>query len=209
MHDDSLSSFFPALRTGAPEAANKVWSHFHARLVMLANSRLEKRVRRIVDGEDIAQAVFNSCFRAVSEGRVPDLYDRDNLWAFLVEITARKTLNANRDERAQKRGGGRVLGESAFLNRSDSFSTGLNDVAGDEPSPELVTEVVDSTEWLLNSVDSDARAVVMMKLEGHWNREIAARLGFSLAKVERKLAIARERCTEQFLEASPTKKEIS
>lgn len=208
MHDDSLSSFFPALRTGAPEAANKVWSHFHARLVMLANSRLEKRVRRIVDGEDVVQAVFDSCFRAVSEGRIPDLYDRDNLWAVLVEMTARKTSNVNRDERAKKRGGGRVLGESAFLNRSERFSTGLNDVAGDEPSPELVTEVVDSTEWLLSSLDSDARAVVMMKLEGHRNREIAEELGFSLAKVERKLALAREKCTEEFFNGSEKKNEI-
>ncbi|MBL8819932.1 MAG: hypothetical protein JNL58_28160 [Planctomyces sp.] len=117
MTENSVTQFIHLLRDGDPQAAGPIWNHFYARLVTLANKKLTGRVRRTVEGEDVAQSVFDSCFRAVQEGRVPELRNRDNLWALLVTITERKAVNTNRKEAALKRGAGNVVGESVFLCR--------------------------------------------------------------------------------------------
>ena len=188
MSDNSLSVFFPRLREGDSEAAARIWAHFYKQLVAVANSKLKERIRRVVDGEDVAQSVFDSCFRAIKEGRVPELHDRDNLWALLVTIAGRKASNANRDHHAAKRGGGKVLGESVFLTKSASFNPGIEGVAGDEPDGPAVVEIAEQVELRLGMLSEDARQIAELKLAGYKNREIAERLNFSIAKVERKLS---------------------
>jgi DNA-directed RNA polymerase specialized sigma24 family protein len=96
MSEHSVSQFIHLLRDGDPRAAAPIWNHFYSRLVTLANKQLKSCVRRVIEGEDVAQSVFDSCFRAMREGRVPDLKNRDNLWALLVTITERKAANVNR-----------------------------------------------------------------------------------------------------------------
>jgi hypothetical protein len=96
MSEHSVTQFIHLLRDGDPRAATPIWNHFYSRLVTLANKKLKSRVRRVIEGEDVAQSVFDSCFRAMREGRVPDLKNRDNLWALLVTITERKAANVNR-----------------------------------------------------------------------------------------------------------------
>ena len=101
MSENSVTQFILLLRDGDQKAAAPIWNHFYTRLVTLANKKLSSRVRRVVEGEDVAQSVFDSCFRAVQEGRVPDLKNRDSLWALLVTITERKAFNTNRNMTAQ------------------------------------------------------------------------------------------------------------
>lgn len=193
MSDNSVTQFIHLLREGDPKAATPIWNHFYSRLVTLANKKLTSRVRRVVEGEDVAQSVFDSCFRAVQEGRVPDLKNRDNLWALLVTITERKAFNTNRNITAQKRGGGKVSGESVFLSRSDSFSPGIAGIAGDEPTPEFVAIFAEEVQNRLDSLPEDARKVVSLIMEGYKQKEIATKTGFSIAKVERKLALVRDK----------------
>ena len=192
MSENSVTQFINLLRDGDQKAAAPIWNHFYTRLVTLANKKLSSRVRRVVEGEDVAQSVFDSCFRAVQEGRVPDLKNRDNLWALLVTITERKAFNTNRNMTAQKRGGGKVVGESVFLCRSDLFSPGIAGVAGDEPTPEFVAMFAEEVDNRLKGLPEDSRQIVSLMLEGYKQNEIARKTGFSLAKVERKIAIVRK-----------------
>lgn len=193
MSDGTITKFIHQLRDGNVDAATPIWRHFYERLVTKADSRINTRVRRVVDGDDVAQAVFSECFRGIQAGRFPELHDRDNLWALLIEMATRRASNANRDERAAKRGGGAVGGESAFLTRSGLFTEGFNGIEGDEPTPEFALEVAEELEQKLSPLEPDARQVAELKMSGHTNREISERLGFSIAKVERKLALIRER----------------
>lgn len=187
MSDQSLSILLPLLRAGDPDATAQVWRHFYDRLVSLANRKLAERVKRIVNGEDVAQSAFKSCFRAIVEGRVPDLRNRRNLWAFLATITVRKACSVNVHHHTEKNGGGKVLGESAFEVPADSINRGIASVEGKDRSVESVFEMDEKLELLLNTVDDDARQVAILHLHGMRNHEISATLGFSLAKVERKL----------------------
>ena len=202
MSEHSVTQFIHLLRDGDPKAATPIWNHFYARLVTLANKKLKSRVRRTVEGEDVAQSVFDSCFRAVQEGRVPDLKNRDNLWALLVRITERKAANTNRNLTTLKRGGGNVSGESVFLCKSESFSPGIAGVAGDEPTPEFVAMFAEEVDNRLQGLPEDSRQIVSLMLEGYKQNEIAQKTGFSLAKVERKIGMIRKQWSASQEEAN-------
>jgi hypothetical protein len=122
------------LQAGDPAAAQPLWERYFARLVLLARSRLHGAPRRVADEEDVALSAFDSFCRGVAEGRFPRLHDRNNLWGLLVVLTARKAARLARDQRRQKRGGGRVGDESALAG-SPETDHGLDQVASPEPTP--------------------------------------------------------------------------
>lgn len=135
---------------------------------------------------------FDSFYRGAQAGRFPKLEDRSDLWQILVMITVRKALNHMNHERRQKRGGGHVRGESAFLG-PDELASGIEQIAGTEPSPEFAGQIVDQCQYLLRQLDDDLlERIAIAKLEGHTNAEIADQLSILTRTVERKLRIIRE-----------------
>src|SRR5262249_46343500 len=97
-------------------------------------------------------------------------------------------------ERRQKRGGGRIRGESIF-NRLDDSTAGLGDVIGREPTPEFAALVTEQVERLLHRLDGEGlRELALLKLEGYTNAEIAERLNCGLRTIERKLSRIRAIC---------------
>jgi hypothetical protein len=82
--------------------------------VPLARAKLQGLPRRAADAEDVALSAFASFCRGAEAGRFPQLAGGDDLWPLLVVITARKALKCLEREHCQKRGGGKVRGESAW-----------------------------------------------------------------------------------------------
>lgn len=189
----SVTYFIQQLQDGNRDGTEKLWNHFYSKLVTLARKKLQSRVRRVVDEEDVALKAIDECFRQLEEGRFPPITDRDNLWAILAKITERRAFNANRDEFREKRGGGNVRGESAFLKRDDSVCIGADAAPGQEPTPEMIIEFTESFENRLSQLNEKERGVALLKLQGHKNREIADELKCSIASVERKLKLIREK----------------
>ena len=188
-----------ALR-GNVEAAGPLWDRYFEAPVRLVRARWGDRPRRALDEEDIALDAFDSFFRGATEGRFPQLRDRDNLWPLLVVITANKIHDARRKEMAKKRNEGKVQGESAWLDTSgDANQRGIEQVIGNEPTPEFAAEVGDEMRHWLDSLGSDVlRSVAVWKMEGYTNREIAEKLGCSERSVESRLKLIRT-----FLEGQP------
>jgi DNA-directed RNA polymerase specialized sigma24 family protein len=90
----------------------------------------------------------------------------------------------------QKRGGGRVRGESVFL-RADAIEeleVGIQAIADQEPTPDLAVELSEQVQVMLTRLGDDSlREIAVLKLEGFSNEEIADRLQCGLRTVERKL----------------------
>jgi RNA polymerase sigma factor (sigma-70 family) len=192
--DESVSAWIAGLKAGHEAAAARVWNHFYARLLALARRRLGDAPRRAADEEDVVASAFGSFFRRVQEGHYPRLGDRDGLWHLLVRITECKALNQLRDQGRQKRGGGRVLGESGFLRPDLSSGTpGIDQVPGAEPTPEFAAALADSLDQLLRLLDVDLRQIALLKLEGRTNEEIADMTDRSLPTVERRLKLIRDK----------------
>jgi DNA-directed RNA polymerase specialized sigma24 family protein len=171
-----------------------LWQSYFQRLVSLARKRLRHRPRRMADEEDVALSAFDSFCRGAAEGRYPQLSDRDDLWRLLVVITARKAANLVRHECCQKRGGGRVRGDSALTASVDCEDSeeGLEQILGSEPTPEFAAQVAEECQRLLSLLhDAELRSIAVWKMEGYTNAEIAEKLGYVTVTIERRLRLIR------------------
>ncbi len=110
--DGSITGFFERLRAGEAEAARRLWERFLPRLRRLAQMTLAGRPQRVADADDAMLSAFASFWQRAERGDLRGPFDRDDLWNLLGLITVRKALKQVRRERAEKRGGGRVRGES-------------------------------------------------------------------------------------------------
>jgi DNA-directed RNA polymerase specialized sigma24 family protein len=198
--DDSVTRWLDGVRDGDDQAAQRLWDRYFAQLVELCRRRLSTTPRRTGDEEDVALSALNSVYRGVRQGQYPALSDRTDLWRLLVVIALRKATRFQYKERAQKRGEGRVRGESAFcVPGTESGFGNIQNVGGAEPTPEMAAIVVDLCQRLFESLKDDpkALAIVEHKLQGFTDEEIADRLGCSVRTVYRRLAAIRAMLPDQ------------
>jgi DNA-directed RNA polymerase specialized sigma24 family protein len=190
--DDQLTTvWLERLVAGDSLAAQRIWQHYYERLIRLARQKLLGVKRRMADEEDVVVVAFNSFFRGVQQGRFPRLEDRDDLWQLLVMLTTRKAIDQMQFENREKRGGGRVFGESSYL-AGDFIGDGAKKVVGSEPTPEFALEMAEQIESLLDSLGDDTlRRIALAKLEGFTNQEIAEQMDVGTRTVERKLRLIR------------------
>jgi RNA polymerase sigma factor (sigma-70 family) len=182
----SISRWIELLQQGRQEAAQPLWERYFERLAGLANRKLAGRALAVADAEDVALSAFDSLCRGLGRGRFPELKDRDNLWRLLVVITARKVIHAVRREEAQKRGGERNA------NLAGRQISDLEQVIGNEPTPEFLAEISESFDRLMACLpDDELRCIAAWKMEGYTHEEIAAKLGCVRRTVDRKLRLIR------------------
>jgi DNA-directed RNA polymerase specialized sigma24 family protein len=189
--DESISRWIRGLKQGDERAAQRLWDRYFRRLAGLARVRLGATPRRAADEEDVALSVFDSLCRGAMRGQFPQLSDRQNLWALLLVLTARKVCDYLAFERRKKRGGGRA---AAFSEHDDQRA--LNTVLSRGPTPEVAAILEEESQRLLNRLDGDLRRIALGKMEGHSNRELASQLNCGLRTIERRLEIIRRTWTE-------------
>lgn len=112
-----------------------------------------------------------------------------------MKMVARKAIDWLRYEQAEKRGGGRVRGDSAFprsISAGDS-SSGSVQIPADVPAPSAHAAAEEWWQHVFDLLpDDECRRIVREKLDGATNRQIADGLGFSLRMVERRLQLVRK-----------------
>lgn len=187
----SVTHFFNRLRTGEPAAAEALWERFFPRLVALARKALAGRPQRVADADDAAQSAFAS-FRLRARAGEFAIGDRNDLWKLLGVITVNKARIQTRREAAEKRGGGRVVGEDA-LARPDGSPLPLEEAAIIPPA-----DFDCHCEDLLNQLEPELRQFAVLRLLGYRNREIAEMHDCTERKVERKLNLIRLRWKAQW-----------
>jgi len=180
-------------RALSDEAARRIWGRYLPRLLALARSHLDPRIRVVHDEEDVVQSMGRSFFRRMHRGDF-DLADRDALWALLVTITLNKArlaaerhMAARRDVRRVERGpAGEAIGPDDPL-----VPVHLVD---NEPTPEIAAVLNEALELRLRALTQpELRRIALLKLEGWTNREIAQDLHCTERNVERKLGLIRKR----------------
>jgi DNA-directed RNA polymerase specialized sigma24 family protein len=183
---NSVTRWLNQLQEGDPDAAQRLWERYFARLVGLARQRLRQAPRQAADEEDVALSAFDSFCRAAEGGRFPRLQDRDDLWRLLVVITTRKASHLLRDEGRQRRGG------AAGPPKAYDDLAVLEQALSREPSPELAAQVTEEYGRLLRRLgDAELEAVAVWRMEGYSVEEIAVQLGCAPRSVKRKLQLIR------------------
>jgi RNA polymerase sigma factor (sigma-70 family) len=198
MSEGSVTHWLVLLRAGDPAAAQPLWERYFRRLVGLARARLRGTRRRAADEEDVALSAFDSFCRGAEQGRFPRLDDRDDLWALLVTITARKAADLRQHEGRKRRDCRRVRQDpGASPGGPGAEGDALAGLIGREPDPAFAAEVAEEYRRLLDKLhDDELRRIAERKLEGYTNQEIADQLDCSPATVERRLRLIRG-CWEQ------------
>jgi RNA polymerase sigma factor (sigma-70 family) len=172
----SITLLFQQWRQGETTALSALFARFRPRLLALAHSTLAGRIPRFADAEDALQSAMISFWERVEAGGLKEDLDRDDLWNVLGLMTVRKALKLQAKERAQKRGGGRVVSGAELENSpAGESAAGLD---------RLCSEMVEL-------LDVDLRSYALLRLMGYKNREIAQEFGCTERKVERKLQLVR------------------
>ena len=192
--DESVTRWFRQLEAGDHDAAHLLWQRYYRELVELARARLGQTPRRIADEEDIALSVLHSLCEGAAKGQFAAVVNRRELWQLLATITVRKVINQQRLLKKQKRGGGRVRGDSVLkASDGDGWGAGFDEILGDAATPEVLAIAVEEYQRLMRVLDDDRlRTVAQRKLEGHRNEDIADALGLACRSVERKLQRIRQ-----------------
>jgi RNA polymerase sigma factor (sigma-70 family) len=189
--DEDVTAWIDGLRREDTAATQQLWERYYQRLLELASRRLPANIRRDFDEEDVALSAIDSLCRGMAQGRFPNLADLDSLWALLIVITKRKCRARVRHHMAQKRGGGKTRGESAFNTAKDG--AGISEEISQEPSPEFVAQMTEEVTLLLDQLHDDVtRQLAVLKLEGYTNVEAAQHLNCSQTTVERRLRLIRK-----------------
>ncbi len=191
VNENSVTQWLDGVKAGDDAAIERLWHRYFEQLVRLARGKLPGHCRRAFDEEDVAISAFQSFCERASRGQFPQLSDRNDLWRLLLTLTIRKVVVMMRHQTRRKRGGGRVLGESAVMG-GELNGEGLAEFFEHEPRPEDVVRFTDDLERFLNKLeDAGLKTVAVRKLEGYGIGEIAAELGASTRTVERKLRLIR------------------
>ncbi len=197
---DSVTRWVSEFKNGDQVAAQNIWQHFFQRLVSTARQRISQRVGRVYTAEDAAASAFNSLWQRVQRGDYPDLNDRESIWRMLLIIATRKVSQQERRLQTQKRGSGGAVGESA-LDALNDEARAINQVLGQQPSPEFAVELVDQIEVMSTRLgDESLSEILYLKLEGYSNDEIAEKVGYRRNTIQRKLRLIRAIFQEEWLD---------
>jgi RNA polymerase sigma-70 factor (ECF subfamily) len=157
------------LRTGDNAAAAEVFRRFANRLIGLARTHLDARVRQKVDPEDVMQSALKSFFLRHQDGQF-DLASWDSLWSMLVVITLRKCGHQVEHYRAACRD----------IQREQTPPPGTADSApsweaiANEPTPVQAALLAEAVELVMGSLGDDReRRILELSLQGYRPLEIS------------------------------------
>ena len=192
--DEPVTCWLRQLEAGDEDAARLLWQRYYRELVELARARFGTTPRRVADEEDVALSVLRCLYEGAARGQFAELVNRGELWQLLAAITGRKVIDQQRRLNQQKRGGGRVRGDSVMHgNDDDRSSVGFDQFGGDAATPEVLAIAAEEFQRLMLLLDDDRlRQIAQCKLEGYTNEEIGQRLGLACRSIERKLQRIRQ-----------------
>ena len=190
--DASVSHWLNGLRAGDDADIERLWDRYFLKLVALARAKLSPRTRREFDEEDVALSAFHSFCARAGRGEFPQVTDRNDLWRLLSTITARKVTSSIRHRTRQKRGGGRVLGESALIEGGGPGDPAISQFLSREPNPDEAVVFAEAYDRLFDRLTNPTlKEIALCRLEGRTSEEIATDLGVSARTVDRKLQLIR------------------
>jgi RNA polymerase sigma factor (sigma-70 family) len=160
-------------------------------VIKVARKRLGPAPQQSVeDAEDAALSAIHGLFSGAAQGRFDQLTDRVDLWQLLVAITVKKALSQRQRHGRQKRGGHQVIrGETGgVIVGDDDQENALALSPSKEPAPESAAIIQEQFQKLLNSLsESTLRQIVLWRMDGLSNAEIAEKMGCVVRTVERKI----------------------
>ncbi|MEM9826965.1 MAG: ECF-type sigma factor [Planctomycetota bacterium] len=185
-HPDSVVWWVQRLCSGDERAASEIWDRFFQRLAAEAKSQLSNRQLRVSDQDDLASGVLAALCDAAVNGRLPKLDSSEDIWRMLLAWMRNDVIDHVRHNNRQKRGDGKVRGDSIFAGQSGS--AGFDQFMTDVPTPQTVVELkLAWCEFVETLRDDKLRHIATSLVRGKTRKEIAEQLGVTSRTVDRKV----------------------
>lgn len=160
------------------------WDLFFPRLVAVANKTLGNQA----DAEDIAQETLVKFWSKTQvKGELPNDLNRFEIWGFLSTMTSRQAIDFLRKNSRQKRGGGKVLSESVLAVDATSHIGNLDGMMGELSFHEFDLVL----EELIDALEPEFKTLLICRMMGYTNTEIAEMLCCSQRHIRRQLVTLR------------------
>jgi RNA polymerase sigma-70 factor (ECF subfamily) len=188
---ESFADLLSRLRVGDQAAAAQIFRGYASRLIALARSHLNARMRRQVDPEDVVQSVFKSFFARHDDGAF-HLKSWGDLWSLLACITLRKCGHCVERLQAARRD---IRRDQIAIDAGDSSAAAWEPLARD-PSPSEAAMLVDTVETLMRELVERDRRILMLSLQGCAIPDISEQVGCTERTVYRVLDWIKKRLEE-------------
>jgi len=176
------------------EAARIIWERFSFRLQALVRRHLDNRIRCREDEQDVLMSMYANFCAGQLEGKTPPA-SREELWKLLVRITMCKVVNTAHRHLAARRDVRRERTDARDQWRDGSLFPRwmLDHVDKAQPSPEEQVIVLDELDRVLQDLPKELRQIVLWKLDGYTNAQIARMIQRTVRSVELKMQLIRKR----------------
>jgi DNA-directed RNA polymerase specialized sigma24 family protein len=189
MRDDyrgTITRLLADLRDGDEQARKsaleQLWKTYFHRLLCLAEQGLTAKARRVADADDVLVSVFQTLYQRATRGDFPELNNRDEFLGILIRTTRDKSIDRNRKLGNQRHGGDMIPKDSL-----------------DEVSNILEVEDLFQLKVFYESIkDPTIQIVLLKRLMGFRNDEIAKELGIHESSVDRKVRKIRDLFVEYY-----------
>ncbi len=176
---DSSSDLLLRYSAGDDDAADAIFHRYLERLLVLARSRLSRRLAARVDPEDVVMSAYRSFFVSARQGRF-SLQRSGDLWRLLVEITMHKLYRQVTFHKAERRTIEREVSfDAQFQSEREAFAR--------DPTADEACALADEIEFVMSSLGALERRVFELRLQGWRLDEIATEVNRSERTVRRTL----------------------
>lgn len=187
---EQFADLLERVRQGEVDAIATLYHCYFRRSVALAHSRLVDGEERMIDEEVAAISALDSLVDRMRGGAYADITDRLQVWRLLARIIDRKVTKYRRQMYGPTRSPGQPM---LCVDQGDSDNSEFElPIPANEPPPISQLIADEALQRLLRALsDPGARAVVLLRLEGFNDIEIADRLGHSRRWVGRRMDMVR------------------
>jgi RNA polymerase sigma factor (sigma-70 family) len=147
-HLETLQSSHTISDDKTQDAYTTLFSYYYDDLCTIAKHLLGDRVKRFQDVDDVANVSLFKALKKLTEGSEEEFEDREQFRRYLRKFVENEAMHANRNHKRQKRGEGKVRGNSGFLctgKKRDEMLDQINEVPEDVEDVEVS---VSTSEWL-------------------------------------------------------------
>lgn len=187
---EQFAELLERVRRGEVDAIAKLYHCYFRRSVALAHSRLVDGEGRMIDEEVAAISALDSLVDRMRGGAYADITDRLQVWRLLARIVDRKVTKYRRQMYGPRRSPEQPI---LCVDPGDADNSAFEiPIATNEPAPISQLIADEALQRLLDALtDPGARAVVLLRLEGFNDVEVADRLGHSRRWVGRRMDMVR------------------
>lgn len=191
MVNSTDSVFLQQCRSGDKEAQAALFIEFSRRLQSLVDRKLDPRLRRLVDVEDVVQSAFGSLFKRLDAHDI-EVRSVSSLWFLLVQIAERRCVRYARKMLAAKRDVRQTVSTNAT---TDDERTPFELIA-QGPTAEQIVETQELLEKTMEGLDDETCRILLLDLHGLTDQEISKEVGCCERTVRRKKNLYRTRLKE-------------